>query len=164
MTRHDHRSGWPLAQKEGAALLGRLSLAHARGHGVRERKQGQDLNLGPYTPLRLADVPELDISFVEVPVVLASRHNSRRPGRSGNAIFNAVGGTPSPYPDHAGASWPRSRRQDIRYRRCRPMQGQGLWATAPKRSFGLTGRQLPNRPAKPFLHQRDEGGRHHPYR
>jgi len=59
------------AQCEGAALWG-LSLALHEGTRI-ENGNVIDLNLGAYTPLRLADVPELEIAFgesTEVPVGL----------------------------------------------------------------------------------------------
>jgi CO/xanthine dehydrogenase Mo-binding subunit len=81
-----------LAQMEGAALWG-LSLALHEGTEF-VNGQVRDLNLGPYTPLRLADVPELDISFVEsteVPVGLGEPATTVVGPAIGNAIFNAVG-------------------------------------------------------------------------
>jgi len=52
-----------LAQAEGACLWG-LSLALHEGTGF-ENGQVADTNLDTYTPLRMEDVPELDIRFVE---------------------------------------------------------------------------------------------------
>tara|TARA_R110000850_G_scaffold3897_7_gene18434 strand:+ start:9 stop:1955 length:1947 start_codon:yes stop_codon:yes gene_type:complete len=81
-----------LAQMEGASLWG-LSLALHEGTEF-VNGQVRDLNLGPYTPLRLADVPELDISFVEsteVPVGLGEPATTVVGPAIGNAIFNAVG-------------------------------------------------------------------------
>lgn len=80
------------AQCEGAALWG-LSMALHEGTHI-EDGQVYDRNLGDYTPLRLSDVPDLEIEFVEsteAPVGLGE------PGVTGiapaiaNAIFNAVG-------------------------------------------------------------------------
>ena len=51
-------------------------------------------NLGAYTPLRLSDVPELDISFVEsteAPVGLGEPATTVVGPAIGNAIYNAVG-------------------------------------------------------------------------
>ena len=81
-----------LAQMQGASLWG-LSLALHEGTEF-VNGQVRDLNLGPYTPLRLADVPELDISFVEsteVPVGLGEPATTVVGPAIGNAIFNAVG-------------------------------------------------------------------------
>ena len=52
------------------------------------------MNLGAYTPLRLSDVPELDITFVdstEAPVGLGEPATTVVGPAIGNAIFNAVG-------------------------------------------------------------------------
>lgn len=70
-----------LAQVEGASLWG-LSMALFE---CTEFAQGQvrDTNLNTYTPLRLRDVPPLNIEFI------ASYHRGRPP--IGNAIFAAVG-------------------------------------------------------------------------
>jgi CO/xanthine dehydrogenase Mo-binding subunit len=81
-----------LAQMEGASLWG-LSLALHEGT---EFVNGnvKATNLDTYTPLRLADVPELDISFVpstEVPVGLGEPATTVVGPAIGNAIFNAVG-------------------------------------------------------------------------
>ncbi|KCZ90704.1 xanthine dehydrogenase family protein molybdopterin-binding subunit [Hyphomonas johnsonii] len=81
-----------LAQMQGASLWG-LSLALHEGTEF-VNGQVKDLNLGPYTPLRLADVPDLDISFVdstEVPVGLGEPATTVVGPAIGNAIFNAVG-------------------------------------------------------------------------
>jgi CO/xanthine dehydrogenase Mo-binding subunit len=81
-----------LAQMEGAALWG-LSLALHEGT-VFEKGNVKDLNLHSYTPLRLADTPELDITFVdstEVPVGLGEPATTIVGPAIGNAIFNAVG-------------------------------------------------------------------------
>lgn len=81
-----------LAQMEGASLWG-LSLALHEGTEF-ENGNVKALNLGAYTPLRLADVPELDISFVEsaeVPVGLGEPATTIVGPAIGNAIYNAVG-------------------------------------------------------------------------
>jgi isoquinoline 1-oxidoreductase beta subunit len=81
-----------LAQMEGASLWG-LSLALHEGTGF-ENGNVKATNLGAYTPLRLADVPELDISFIastEVPVGLGEPATTVVGPAIGNAIFNAVG-------------------------------------------------------------------------
>ena len=81
-----------LAQVEGAALWG-LSMALHEGT---EFVQGQvkDTNLDTYTPLRIGDVPELDIEFIdstEVPVGLGEPGTTVVAPAIGNAIFAAVG-------------------------------------------------------------------------
>jgi isoquinoline 1-oxidoreductase beta subunit len=81
-----------LAQTEGAMLWG-LSLALHEGTAI---KNGQvtDTNLNSYTPLRMADVPELDISFIEnteIPTGLGEPGLIAVAPAIGNAIFNAVG-------------------------------------------------------------------------
>ena len=81
-----------LAQMEGASLWG-LSLALHEGTEF-ENGNVKARNLGAYTPLRLADVPELDISFVEsgeVPVGLGEPATTVVGPAIGNAIYNAVG-------------------------------------------------------------------------
>jgi len=81
-----------LSQMQGASLWG-MSLALFEGT---EFKDGQvkDTNLGAYTPLRMADVPELDIEFMpstEPPVGLGEPATTVVGPAIGNAIFNAVG-------------------------------------------------------------------------
>ncbi|MEY4784638.1 MAG: hypothetical protein RIR41_2573, partial [Pseudomonadota bacterium] len=81
-----------MAQMEGASLWG-LSLALHEGTEF-EDGNVKARNLGAYTPLRLADVPELDISFVEsgeVPVGLGEPATTVVGPAIGNAIYNAVG-------------------------------------------------------------------------
>ena len=81
-----------LAQMEGAALWG-LSLALKEGSAF-EGGQPRDLNLDGYTPLRMSDVPDLDIEFVKsdhVPVGLGEPATTVVGPAIGNAIFNAVG-------------------------------------------------------------------------
>lgn len=80
------------AQVEGAALWG-LSLALHEGT-VFERGQVKDTNLNSYMPLRISDVPQMDISFVdsiEVPVGLGEPATTVVGPAIGNAIFNAIG-------------------------------------------------------------------------
>lgn len=81
-----------LSQMQGAALWG-LSLALHEGTEF-ENGNVKALNLNAYTPLRLADVPELDINFVpstEAPVGLGEPATTVVGPAIGNAIFNAVG-------------------------------------------------------------------------
>jgi CO/xanthine dehydrogenase Mo-binding subunit len=81
-----------LAQTEGAMLWG-LSLALHEGTAIKDG-QVADTNLNSYTPLRMADVPELDISFVEnteAPTGLGEPGLIAVAPAIGNAIFNAVG-------------------------------------------------------------------------
>ena len=54
----------------------------------------KDTNLDTYTPLRIGDVPELDIEFVdstEVPVGLGEPATTVVAPAIGNALFAAVG-------------------------------------------------------------------------
>lgn len=84
--------GGAMAQMEGAALWG-LSLALHEGTQF-EQGEIADRNLDRYTPLRLADTPELDISFVEsseVPVGLGEPATTVVGPAIGNAIYQAVG-------------------------------------------------------------------------
>ena len=81
-----------LSQMQGASLWG-MSLALFEGT---EFKNGQvkDTNLGSYKPLRMADVPDLDIEFMpstEPPVGLGEPATTVVGPAIGNAIFNAVG-------------------------------------------------------------------------
>lgn len=81
-----------LAQTEGAVLWG-LSLALHEGTRIKDG-QVADNNLNTYKPLRVKDVPELDISFVqntEFPVGLGEPGLIAVAPSIGNAIFNAVG-------------------------------------------------------------------------
>ncbi len=81
-----------LAQMQGASLWG-LSLALHEGTEF-EDGNVKARNLGAYTPLRIADTPELDITFVdstEVPVGLGEPATTVVGPAIGNAIFNAVG-------------------------------------------------------------------------
>lgn len=81
-----------LAQTEGAALWG-LSMALHEGT---EFAAGmvKDVNLDTYFPLRMADVPDMDISFVESsepPVGLGEPMTTVIAPAIGNAIFRAIG-------------------------------------------------------------------------
>jgi len=81
-----------LAQTQGAALWG-LSMALHEGTEFVSGKV-RDVNLDTYMPLRIADVPDLDISFVEsaeVPVGLGEPAVTVVAPAIGNAIFAAVG-------------------------------------------------------------------------
>ena len=81
-----------LAQAEGATLWG-LSLALHEGTAFNEG-QVADRNLDSYTPLRMADVPELDIKFMEskeFPMGLGEPPLIAVPPAIGNAIFAASG-------------------------------------------------------------------------
>jgi isoquinoline 1-oxidoreductase beta subunit len=81
-----------LAQIEGGALWG-LSMALHEGTEFVEG-QVKDTNLDTYTPLRIGDVPELDIEFVdstEVPVGLGEPATTVVGPAIGNAIFAAIG-------------------------------------------------------------------------
>jgi CO/xanthine dehydrogenase Mo-binding subunit len=81
-----------LAQVEGGALWG-LSMALHEGTEF-ENGQVRATNLNGYTPLRMADVPELDIEFVastETPVGLGEPPTTVVAPAIGNAIFAAVG-------------------------------------------------------------------------
>jgi CO/xanthine dehydrogenase Mo-binding subunit len=81
-----------LAQVQGASLWG-LSLALFEGANF-ENGQIKETNLGAYTPLRMADVPELDIEFVsstEAPVGLGEPATTVVAPAIANAIFAACG-------------------------------------------------------------------------
>ncbi|QDH16615.1 xanthine dehydrogenase family protein molybdopterin-binding subunit [Swingsia samuiensis] len=84
--------GGALAQTEGAALWG-LSMALFEGseivHGTIK-----DRNLNTYTPLRISDVPAMDIEFIEntaPPTGLGEPGVAVIAPAIGNAVFNAVG-------------------------------------------------------------------------
>ena len=84
--------GGARAQTEGAVLWG-LSLALHEGTEF-EKGEVRDTNLDTYTPLRMLDVPELDISFMEsteVPVGLGEPATTVVAPAIANAIFNATG-------------------------------------------------------------------------
>ncbi len=81
-----------LAQVEGGALWG-MSMALFEGTEI-ANGQVRDTNLDTYTPLRIGDVPELDISFIdstEVPVGLGEPGTTVVGPAIANAIFAAVG-------------------------------------------------------------------------
>ncbi|MDA5194175.1 xanthine dehydrogenase family protein molybdopterin-binding subunit [Govanella unica] len=81
-----------LAQTEGAALWGLSMALHEGTEFVKGRAKAT--NLDSYTPLRMADVPELDISFVEsqeVPVGLGEPATTLTAPAIANAIHAAVG-------------------------------------------------------------------------
>jgi CO/xanthine dehydrogenase Mo-binding subunit len=81
-----------LAQVEGAALWG-LSLALHEGTQF-VKGQVKDTNLDTYTPLRIGDVPELDVEFIdssEIPVGLGEPATTVIAPAIANAIFAAAG-------------------------------------------------------------------------
>jgi CO/xanthine dehydrogenase Mo-binding subunit len=81
-----------LAQVEGSALWG-LSMALYEGTEF-VKGQVKDTNFDSYTPLRIGDVPELDIEFiesVEAPVGLGEPGTTVVAPAIGNAIFAATG-------------------------------------------------------------------------
>ena len=81
-----------MAQAEGATLWG-LSLALHEGTAI-ENGEVRDTNLNTYTPLRMADVPELDIKFMEsteFPTGLGEPPLIAVPPAVGNAIYAATG-------------------------------------------------------------------------
>jgi isoquinoline 1-oxidoreductase beta subunit len=81
-----------LAQIEGGALWG-LSMALHEGTEF-VKGQVKDRNFDSYTPLRIGDVPELDIEFiesVEAPVGLGEPGTTVVAPAIGNAIFAATG-------------------------------------------------------------------------
>jgi hypothetical protein len=70
-----------LAQVEGAALWGVSLTLHEGSEFVQGRVK--DTNLDTYTPLRMGDVPEMDIEFLpstEVPTGLGACDHRGRPG------------------------------------------------------------------------------------
>jgi CO/xanthine dehydrogenase Mo-binding subunit len=80
-----------MAQAEGATLWG-LSLALHEGTEI-ENGQVKDRNLDTYTPLRMADVPELDIKFMasdEFPTGLGEPPLIAVAPAIGNAVFAAT--------------------------------------------------------------------------
>ena len=84
--------GGALAQAEGAALWG-VSLALYEGTKIEQGQVG-DNNLNTYTPLRMADVPELDIQFMdstEFPTGLGEPPLIAVAPAIGNAVFAATG-------------------------------------------------------------------------
>ncbi len=81
-----------LAQAEGSALWG-LSLALHEGTKIQEGSVSSS-NLDTYSPLRLADIPNLHIEFVEsdeFPVGMGEPGTTVVGPAVANAIFNAVG-------------------------------------------------------------------------
>ncbi len=81
-----------LSQAEGAALWG-VSLTLHEGTVI-EAGQVKARNLDQYTPLRMSDVPDLDIQFVEsteFPTGLGEPPLIAVPPAIGNAIFAATG-------------------------------------------------------------------------
>jgi CO/xanthine dehydrogenase Mo-binding subunit len=81
-----------LAQMEGAALWG-MSLALLEGTAF-ENGEVKDTNLDSYTPMRMADVPDVEVEFIastEVPVGLGEPATTVVGPAIGNAIFRAVG-------------------------------------------------------------------------
>ena len=81
-----------MAQAEGATLWG-VSLALHEGTAFAEG-QVADRNLDTYTPLRMSDVPELDIRFIEsteFPMGLGEPPLIAVPPAIGNAVFAASG-------------------------------------------------------------------------
>jgi isoquinoline 1-oxidoreductase beta subunit len=81
-----------MAQAEGATLWG-VSLALHEGTAF-EAGQVRDQNLNTYTPLRMADVPELDLRFVEsdeFPTGLGEPPVIAVAPAIGNAVFAASG-------------------------------------------------------------------------
>ena len=88
-----------LAQAQGAALWG-LSLALHEGTFITDG-QVRDRNLNTYTPLRMADVPALDIEFVasdEFPAGLGEPPLIVVAPAIANAIFQATGVRPRDLP------------------------------------------------------------------
>ena len=81
-----------LAQVEGSALWG-LSMALYEGTEF-VKGQVKDTNFDSYTPLRIGDVPELDIEFIEsieAPVGLGEPGTTVVAPAIGNAIYAATG-------------------------------------------------------------------------
>ena len=81
-----------MAQAEGATLWG-VSLALHEGTSF-ENGQVADRNLDRYAPLRMADVPDLDIKFMpstEFPTGLGEPPHIAVPPAIGNAIYAASG-------------------------------------------------------------------------
>ena len=81
-----------LAQAEGAALWGASLALHEGTEFVNGEVAG--LNLNAYTPMRMADVPELDIELVastEMPVGMGEPATTVVGPAIGNAIFAAAG-------------------------------------------------------------------------
>lgn len=93
-----------MAQAQGGTLWG-LSMALYEGTEFANGSV-KDLNLDTYTPLRMADVPEMDIAFVEsaeAPVGLGEPPTTVVAPAIGNAIFAAVGARMRHLPIRAAA-------------------------------------------------------------
>ncbi len=74
-------------------MLWGVSMALHEGTAF-ENGEVKDLNLDSYTPLRMADVPELDIKFIEsteFPTGLGEPPLIAVPPAIGNAVFAATG-------------------------------------------------------------------------
>jgi CO/xanthine dehydrogenase Mo-binding subunit len=81
-----------LAQTEGAALWGASMALHEGTEFV--NGQVRDVNLNSYTPMRMADVPDMDIEFLDngdQAVGLGEPATTAVGPAIGNAVFNAVG-------------------------------------------------------------------------
>ncbi len=81
-----------LAQVEGAALWGASMALHEGTEFVNGLVK--DTNLNTYTPLRMRDVPEVEVEFIpstELPVGLGEPATTVGGPAIGNAIFAAVG-------------------------------------------------------------------------
>src|SRR6516164_7589775 len=81
-----------LAQVEGSSLWGASLALHEGSEFV--KGQVKDKNLDTYTPLRMGDVPEMDIEFLpstEVPTGLGEPATTVVGPAIGNAIFAATG-------------------------------------------------------------------------
>ncbi|HMM67137.1 MAG TPA: molybdopterin-dependent oxidoreductase [Dokdonella sp.] len=81
-----------LAQVEGAALWGASMALHEGSEFI--NGQIRDANLDTYTPMRMADVPDMDIEFLpstETAVGLGEPATTVVGPAIGNAIFAAVG-------------------------------------------------------------------------
>ncbi len=81
-----------MAQAEGATLWG-LSMALHEGAKIKDGQVGER-NLNTYTPLRMSDVPELDIKFMpstEFPTGLGEPPLIAVGPAIGNAVFAASG-------------------------------------------------------------------------
>lgn len=81
-----------LAQVQGGSLWGASMALHEGTEFV--NGQVKDVNLNTYTPLRMRDVPELDIEFLpstQPPVGLGEPPTTVVAPAVANAIFNAVG-------------------------------------------------------------------------
>lgn len=93
-----------LAQMEGAALWG-MSLALLEGSAF-ENGEPKDTNLDTYTPMRMADVPDVEVEFIastEAPVGLGEPATTVVGPAIGNAIFRAVGARVRDLPIRADA-------------------------------------------------------------